>query len=138
LTVTRVSRARNAVMLRGRAELIESAFQTEIHMYGVAGEMHYANATEPSLPSALEGVVLAIHGLHDFRLRPTSPMLQLLLATEGGATPNTPLDASGKRYLTPEDFVRNLDTSKPLYKSGANESPYSIVIVGQSQIDTST
>ena len=34
LTVTGVSRARNAIMLRGRAELIESAFQTEIHMYG--------------------------------------------------------------------------------------------------------
>ena len=137
LTVTGVSRARNAIMLRGRAELIESAFQTEIHMYAVAGETHYANATEPSLPSALEGIALAIHGLHDFRLRPTSPMVQMLLATQGGPTANLPSDASGKRYLTPDDFARNFDSSKAPYKNGADGSPYSIVIVGQSQIDTS-
>ena len=121
LTVTGVSRARNAIMLRGRAELIESAFQTEIHMYGIAGEMHYANATEPSLPKALEGIALAIHGLHDFRLRPTSPMVQMRLATQGGPTANLPTDAG----------------SKAPYKNGADGSPYSIVIVGQSQIDIS-
>jgi subtilase family serine protease len=136
LTVTGVARARNAIMVRGRAELIESAFQTEIHTYALAGEIHYANATEPSLPRALEGIVLAIHGLHDFRLRPTSPMVQMLLATQGGAAPNLPSDTSGKRYLTPDDFARNID-SKLLPKNGTDMSPYRIVIVGQSQIDKS-
>jgi hypothetical protein len=137
LTVTGVSRARNAIMVRGRAEQVESAFQTQIHMYSVAGEMHYANATEPSVPRALEGIVLAIHGLHSFRLRPTNPLVQMLLATEGKATPNLPIGNSGRRYLTPEDFARSIESSNLIDKSSTDESPYSIVVVGQTRIDTS-
>jgi subtilase family serine protease len=137
LTVTGVSRARNAIMFRGRAEQIESAFQTRIYIYNVAGEMHYANATEPSVPQALEGIVLAIHGLHDFRLRPANPIVQMLLATQGEASPDFPTDNSGKRYLTPEDFARNADSSRLVFRSGADSSPYSVAVVGQSQIDTS-
>ena len=137
LTVTGVSRARNAIMVRGRAELIENAFQTEIHMYAVAGEMHYANATEPSLPSALDGIVLAIHGLHDFRLRPTSRVLQALLALEAGAPPIPTSNTSGKQSLTPEDFAAMFGAIKPQYNAGSDRSPHSIVIVGQSQIDAS-
>ncbi len=137
LTVSSVSRARNAIMVSGRAERVEHAFQTEIHTYAVAGEIHYANATEPSVPSALEGVVLAIHGLHDFRLRPKSRMLRALLATEGGAAPNDARNNSGKQYLTPDDYGAVFESIKPPSKAGINSSPYNIVIVGQSQIDPS-
>lgn len=97
LTVSGVSRARNAIMVSGRVERVERAFQTEIHTYAVAGETHYANATEPSVPRALEGVVLAIHGLHDFRLRPKSRMLQGPLAIEGGTTQNYPRNSTRLR-----------------------------------------
>src|ERR1019366_5341326 len=42
LTVTGVARGRNAVMLKGSASQIGSAFHTEIHSYLVNGETHYA------------------------------------------------------------------------------------------------
>jgi subtilase family serine protease len=137
LTVSSVSRARNAIMISGRVERVEHAFQTEIHTYAVAGETHYANATAPSVPSAIEGVVLAIHGLHDFRLRPKSRMMRVLLATEGGAAPNYTRNTSGKQYLTPDDFGAIVESIKPPSNAGMDSSPYSVVIVGQSRIDTS-
>jgi subtilase family serine protease len=165
LSVTGVSRAHNAITLSGRAERIEDVFQTEIHMYAVAGEIHYGNATEPSFPSALEGIVAAIHGLHDFRLRPRTRKLEPLLPpeTESTTVPKTPLpglsignppalagsavvvdgtdaersETSGKHRLTPDDFVRMFGKIKPVHDTAADGSPYSIVIVGQSQIDPS-
>jgi subtilase family serine protease len=134
LTLSSVSRARNAIMVSGRVERVEHAFQTEIHTYAVAGETHYANATNPSVPSALEGVVLAIHGLHDFRLRPKSRMVRTLLATEGGAAPNYTRNSSGKQSLTPDDYGAIFESIKP---PSTDSPPHNIVIVGQSQVDPS-
>src|SRR5271165_704048 len=70
LTVTGTARARNAVSLSGSAAQIESAFHTEIHLYKVNGESHYANATNPSVPAAMSKLVSAIRGLNDFRMKP--------------------------------------------------------------------
>ena len=38
----------------------------------VDGELHFANATDPSIPAAFRSVVASIHGLNDFRLKPKS------------------------------------------------------------------
>ena len=136
LTVTGVARARNAIMVSGTVDCVESAFQTEIHTYLAGGEMHYANATEPSVPSSFEEIVLAIHGLHDFRLRPTNRMLQTPLSPQGGAAPNYTSNTNGDHYLAPDDFATIFDI-KPLYHAGIDGSDQTIVIVGQSRIDAS-
>lgn len=138
LNVTGVSRARNAIMVSGRAEQVEHAFQTELHTYAVAGETHYANATEPSVPRALAGVVLAIYGLHDFHLRPKSRMVRTLLATEGGAAGGHAGGTSGKQSLTADGVGAILESIKPPSAAGVESSPFNIVIVGQSQIDPSS
>ncbi len=72
LTVVSVARGRNTLSFRGNVRAVESAFGTEIHRYLVNGEPHYANATNPSIPAALGGVILGIHGLNDFKLKPAS------------------------------------------------------------------
>jgi len=53
LTVTGTARARNALSLSGSAAQIGTAFHTEIHLYKVNGETHYANASDPAVPAAI-------------------------------------------------------------------------------------
>ena len=45
---------------------MESAFATTIHHYRVNDELHFANASEPSVPMAFQGVVTAIRGSPTF------------------------------------------------------------------------
>ena len=135
LSVTSVARARNAITVSGTADRVASAFQTEIHAFVIGSETHYANASEPSLPRALDGIVLAVHGLHDFRLRPHHRIVRTPLALAGKTRPNYTSN-KGKHYLAPDDFATIFNIT-PLYNQGIDGSNQSIVIVGQSDIDTS-
>ena len=101
-----VARARNAISFGGDAGEIGNTFGTEIHGYLAAGEPHYANATEPSIPAAFQDVVLAIQGLHDFHLKPT---LQRSLLPR--------YNFDGEHVLAPDDIATIYDIA-PLYKAG--------------------
>ena len=70
LSIINVAQGRNWIAVSGSAAQIEAAFATEIHQYAVDGETHFANATNPSVPAAIGGMVLSIRGLNDFRMRP--------------------------------------------------------------------
>jgi len=101
---------------------VEQAFRTQIHRYDAEGEIHFANATAPSVPAAFANVVTGIGGLHDFRLKPkiahyTSP-------------------TSGRNYLAPDDVavIYNLN---PLYAAGINGTGQKLAVVGQTQITLS-
>src|SRR6202020_2568448 len=71
-TAIHMANGRNWVSFNGTVAQVESAFGTEIHRYSVNGELHYANATAPSVPANVGGVVSSIRGLHDFRPKPRS------------------------------------------------------------------
>jgi uncharacterized protein (TIGR03437 family) len=124
LRVISVARGRNAVSFTGSARDVESAFQTKIHRYNVNGERHFANANEPSIPSALNGVVAAIHGLNDFR--PQARKLRYTPLYTSGVT--------GNHYLAPDDIAAIYDL-KPLYNTGINGTGQKIAVVGQTQIN---
>ena len=128
-----MARARNAVAVSGTAAQIGSAFKTEIHIYKVDGETHYANSTEPSLPAAMQGVVQGIHGLHDFRLKARSRKPTMLGVPADGVSPNYNSSGTGNHYLAPDDFATIFDIQS-LYNAGINGSGQKIVIVGQSAI----
>ena len=136
LTVLHVARARNAIVFSGTAEQVGNAFHTEIHNYKVNGELHHANATEPSLPVALRGMVLAIRGLHDFRLRPAIRKSNVGPLQVNEARPANTSSTTGKHYLAPDDFATIFDI-QPLYGTGMSGAGQTIAIVGQSRIDTS-
>lgn len=130
LTVTGVARGRNWVSADGGAAQVEQAFQTEIHQYVVNGETHFANATEPSLPAAFSGVVRAIRGLNDFRMKPAYRVSRALKNT-GSATPRY---TSGEGdFLAPGDFATIYDIN-PIYTAGIDGSAQKIVIAGQTQV----
>ena len=124
-TLDNVSRSRTFVTFSGTAAQTGSAFHTEIHRYLVNGRTHYANATDPSIPAALAGVVSSIRGLNDFRLKP-----RLKLPT------NPQLNSGNSHYLAPDDFAAIYDVA-PLYQGGIDGTGQKIVVAGQTDIHLS-
>ena len=102
-----VARGRHWITFSGAAEQVGRAFHTELHRYLVDGRHHFANATEPSVPAALAGVVSAIRGLDDFKLESQAKVVPL--APEFNTTTG--------RALAPADFATIYDLST-LYRHG--------------------
>src|SRR5580704_14134198 len=50
-----VSAGRTTIEFSGTAGQVRNAFHTEIRRYAVKGEMHFANASDPAIPTALAG-----------------------------------------------------------------------------------
>ena len=65
-----VPASRNRVVFSGTVASIQSAFHTSIHTYLVNGQTHYANATDPQIPTALMPVIAGIAPMNDFHARP--------------------------------------------------------------------
>jgi Pro-kumamolisin, activation domain len=123
-TTIKVSPTRNKISFDGTVAQIESAFALEMHYYLVDGEVHLANAMNPSLPAALAGAVQHVGHLQDF---PPKPRLKV--------KPNLTSYVSGNHYLTPADFATIYDLNA-LYTAKATGSNQKIAIVGQSTIST--
>ena len=123
--VSNTARSRAWITFTGTAEQARSAFHTEIHRYNVKGEMHYANASDPSIPAALDGVVAGFRGLNDFhpKSRMKRPSVPELTA------------ARGVHHIAPDDLATIYDIA-PLYQAGIDGTGQKIVIVGQSGVST--
>ncbi len=65
-TVNRVSNGRTVIEFSGTAGQVRDAFHTEIHRYNVNNEDHWANASDPQIPTALTPVVAGIDSLYNF------------------------------------------------------------------------
>jgi Pro-kumamolisin, activation domain len=131
LTVTRTANSRNQVFFEGTVSQIEAVFHTEIHNYLLDGEMHYANATEPSVPAALSGIVLAVQNLHNFQPKPRATFRRV---SSNAVNPHFTSSISGKHFLSPADFATIYDV-QPLYSSGIDGSGQKIALTGQSSIN---
>ena len=151
--VNGISRSSTKISFSGTAGQIESAFRTEIHHYRVNGELHFANATDLSVPEAFAGTVLAVGNLADLRPKPKSgralqaSSLQARSSNVGSSHPTSnqsPATLSphytnnntGYHYLAPADFATIYDLN-PLYTAGLDGTGQSIAIMGQSAIYTS-
>ncbi len=121
LKVISVPPSRNSIVFTGGVRDVEKAFGTEIHRYTVKGVKHFANATAPRLPATLDGMVTAIHGLHDFR--PQARKARYTSAVDGTT-----------HYLTPDDIAAIYDVS-PLLNAGTDGTGQKIAIVGQTQVN---
>ena len=99
-TVTQTARSRMWVSFSGSAAQVESAFQTQIHRFSFNGRTYYANATEPSLPGALAGVVLAIQALDNYPLQPAG----VVRRAHSSLTPDFTSHISGNTYLAPGEW----------------------------------
>src|SRR5665213_3286072 len=132
LTVDSVGRGRTTIAFTGGVRDVENAFQTQIHNYRVNGEIHFANASEPSVPAALGGFIQVVRGLDDFRMKPR--LVKGVAPVVNG--PSYTSTTTGNHYLAPEDVATIFDIA-PLYNSGIMGSSQKIVVVGQTQINLS-
>lgn len=115
-------RSRTFITFSGTTTQAQTAFHTAIHRYELNGERHYANASDPLLPQAIEGTVESIQGLHDFRMKP-----------RGRRRARPRYVAGGSHYLAPSDVARIYNVN-PLYQTGFDGSGVKIAVVGQSDI----
>jgi subtilase family serine protease len=136
----------------GTASQVLEAFHAEIHQYSVNGESHWANASDPQIPAALNPAVAGLVSLHNFPRRPLHHVVGVISFVKGlgrdpGATqttPETPLFSAGNgcgllasrcNVLGPFDFA-TIYNVLPLWNAASpiDRTGEAIAIVGQSDI----
>ncbi|HEY2859269.1 MAG TPA: Ig-like domain repeat protein [Terracidiphilus sp.] len=145
-TVNKVAKSRMAIEFSGTVGQVQSAFATSIHSYVVNGEPHWANATNPRIPAALEPVVAGLAQLNDFA--PKSLAIKGPMGTYNPATnriePEYTLGNTTNGYyvfLFPADAATVYDTPTSLNPSFSGTrydgTGVTIGIAGDSNIDVS-
>jgi subtilase family serine protease len=142
--ITKISQGKQFIELSGTAGQLHDAFQAEIHQYNVNGEMHYANAHEISVPTALAQVVRGLLPLNNFRAEPyikaagTARVSKSTHTMTPDWTVPNPFGSSNPLgfLLAPEDLATQYDIT-PLYQAGTNGSGTTIGIIDESNIDLS-
>lgn len=124
-SVAYAARSRTYVTCSGTAAQVQSAFHTALHRYRIHGETHFAPSSDPSIPAALEPVVLLIQGLDDFY--PKAPRHRLKASYTG---------SNGGHALLPGDIAVIYDID-PLYRNGVTGSGQKIAVMGSSNINMS-
>ena len=116
LKIEHQARGRNWIGFSGTAASVGRALHTEFHRYVVNGEEHFANATAPSVPAALDGIVSGFVGLDDFGQKPAYN------------------NSDGTHSLAPDDIATIYDIA-PLYTMGLDGSGVTIVITGKTDLE---
>ena len=136
-TITSVAKSSTFITFSGTVAQAQQAFGTEIHSVSLNGEQHITNLTEPTLPSAISGVVLAVSGLDDFKLKPRSrarnssavdPSQPSFTATSCGTGVTPPC-----HFVAPGDFYAIYDLT-PALANGITGAGITIAVMGQTQI----
>jgi len=68
--VEKMGAGRTVIQFSGTAAQVQGAFHTAIHQYVVNGEQHWANSSDPAIPTALVPVVAGVRSLHNFYPKP--------------------------------------------------------------------
>ena len=142
--VARVSRSKGVVEFSGTAGQVQQAFHTSIHKYIVNGEDHWANASDPQIPTALVPAVAGVLSLHNFEKKPNSHLAGIYSKsrTTGQVTPLNPTftfpggcDQDNNCYAVgPYDFA-TIYNVLPLWNAGTDGTGQTIAIVGRSNIN---
>lgn len=127
-TVTGVARSSTFITFSGTVAQAQQAFGTSIHTLSLNGEQHISNVTDPTLPSSVAGVVTAITGLNDFKLKPRTRVK--VVKPEYTQTTN----GTVSHYVTPADFYKIYDV--PALSSGITGSGITLAVMGQTNISS--
>jgi hypothetical protein len=131
--VNRVAKSGLFIEFSGAAGQVKEAFHTEIHKYEVDGKEHWANASDPAIPSALTPVVAGVTSLHNFGRHPMHRLAGgSSLFTAGGGCG---LNATACYVVGPYDFA-TIYNVLPLWNAASpiDGTGQTIAIVSQSDI----
>ena len=141
MAVSRISRSGGIIEFSGTAAGVQAVFHTSIHQYTVNGELHYANASDPQIPAALQPVVAGVAALHNFQ---SKGQTRIMGKGKGSYQPNRPSqpaftyeDSNNNigQALVPDD-LQTIYNAKPLL-TGSNKvdgSGQTIAILARSDI----
>jgi hypothetical protein len=130
------SKGRTAIEFSGTAGQVKEAFHTAIHKYVVNGAEHWANSSDPSVPSALAPVVKGVLSLHNFPRRHQSTIHgSPAQAQQGALSPLFTYTQGKSTYygLGPADFAAIYNVL-PLWNTGIDGTGQTIAIVGETNI----
>lgn len=124
LTVNLVYPNNTVMDFSGTAAAVREAFGVEMHGYMANGVRHIANASDPSIPAALAGVVRGVVSLHDFMphsLRKAKPAYSF---ASGG---------TNYEVVTPADLatIYNLN---PLFRAGYTGRGQTVVVIEDTDV----
>jgi subtilase family serine protease len=135
--VNNVAAGRTTIDFSGNAAQVQSAFHTAIHQYMVKGEQHWANASDPSIPTALTPVVAGIRSLNNFFPKPAARVRRA--SVRPGFTFNPggcDIAGSNSNCFTvgPNDFA-TIYNVEPLWNNDSIDgSGETIAVIGDSNI----
>ena len=134
----KVANGRIAIEFSGTAGQVQEAFHTAIHKYKVNGEEHWANASDPSIPSALAPAIHGVLTLHNFPRRSFLTIQGKPVKSapnQGGALPFYTFTAGQSTLygLGPTDFA-TIYNVLPLWNAGIDGTGQTIAIVGETDI----
>ena len=133
------TKGRTVLEFSGSASQVQEAFHTTIHRYIVNGEQHWANATDPQIPTALAPAVAGIDSLHSFRKVALNHYVGIYSEKTKQLNPAKPdysFNCGGSECygVVPYDFATIYDVL-PLWKIGINGTGQTIAIVGRTNIN---
>ena len=131
------TKGRTILEFSGSASQVREAFHTSIHKYIVDGEQHWANASDPQIPSALTTAVAGVATLHNFVSRPQSHIAQEHVPARlvPGKRPEVTFTHNGQQTyaLEPQDYavIYNIN---PAYNLSWTGSGVTIGVVGRNDL----
>lgn len=138
--VESVSNGKTAIEFSGTAGQVQQAFRTTIHSYLLNGEQHWANSSDPSIPSALAPVVKGVLSLHNFprHAQFTVAGMQKHAANSGSGVPLYTFNDGTSTYYAvgPTDWA-TIYNVLPLWNAGIDGKGETIAIVGETDINPS-
>src|SRR4029077_14813007 len=103
LKINDVAKGRHWITFSGSASKVGRALHTEIHNYSVNGRRHFANATDPAIPEALQSVVGGFRGLNNFPSQPMLRMAPVQPSQTNSIGPNNNIGSN--HFLAPDDLA---------------------------------
>jgi Pro-kumamolisin, activation domain/Bacterial Ig-like domain (group 3) len=133
------TKGRTVLEFSGSASQVQEAFHTTIHKYIVSEEQHWANASDPSIPTALTPAVAGVLTLHNFLKKPQLRLLDQPAVAKviPGKKPQVTFPAQSGQPLThalaPQDYavIYNIN---PTYQIGVSGVGITIAVVGRSNL----
>jgi hypothetical protein len=130
------TKGRTVMEFSGSASQVKETFHTAIHKYVVNGEQHWANASDPQIPTALVPAVSGVLTLHNFLKKPQSHLVKEPATAQiiPGEKPQVTFTQNGQpvHALGPQDYATIY--SSPAFNGGVTGAGITIGVVGRSNL----
>jgi hypothetical protein len=127
------TKGRTVLEFSGSASQVREAFHTTIHKYVVNEEQHWANSSDPSIPTALTPAVAGVLTLHNFLKKPQIRMSKEPVTAKvmHGKRPEITF-TDGTHGLGPQDFATIYHS--PAFSGGVTGSGVTVAVIGRSNL----